>query len=146
MSTSEFIRDIQRTHSCGQLTAADIGKTVVLFGWVATRRDHGGAVFIDLRDRDGITQVVFDREESQAAHAVADQLRGEYVVGVEGVVVDRGANRNAKLKTGEIEVRARKAVLFNKAATPPFLIEDGIDTAENVRLEYRYLDLRRPEV
>jgi aspartyl-tRNA synthetase len=121
----------------------------VLFGWVAGYRDHGGCVFIDLRDREGITQLVFDPELSghgelpKQAHELARALRGEWVVGVRGVVVSRGANKNPKLPTGDIEVRGIELSVFNKSETPPFEIADSIDTGEEKRLQYRYLDLRR---
>ncbi len=138
-----FISDLKRTHSCGALSKADIGKTVVLFGWVQNPRDHGGAVFIDLRDREGLTQVVFEPGLSEVAHGLARELGREDVIGIQGTVVSRGEQVNPKLKTGEIEVRVKTAERFNRAETPPFLIEDQIDTAEDKRLAYRYLDLRR---
>jgi len=141
---AEFIRDLKRTHSCGQLTAKDVGKEVILFGWVHNRRDHGGAVFIDLRDRAGITQVVFEADAGKEIHDLAQELRYEYCIGVRGKVVSRGGNVNPRLVTGEIEVHADKLSIFNRSETPPFLIEDKIDTAEEKRLHYRYLDLRRP--
>lgn len=155
----QFINETKRTHSCGQLTGADIGKKVVLFGWVHNRRDHGGAVFIDLRDRDGLTQVVFDPSlvsvpeelraqldlaEVNSSHEMAHaQLRSEYCIGVSGVVVSRGKNVNPKLKTGEVEVVASRLEIFNRSEPPPFSLDDVIDTAEDKRLAYRYLDLRR---
>ncbi len=139
----EFLRDLKRTHYCGDLRAEDIGKTVVLFGWVQTRRDHGGCVFIDLRDREGLTQVVFDPQDSAEAHALAGELRSEFVLGVRGKVVSRGSQVNPKLKTGAIEVRVDKLRIFNRSETPPFLIEDQVDTHEEKRLAHRYLDLRR---
>ncbi|HEY4883352.1 MAG TPA: aspartate--tRNA ligase [Myxococcales bacterium] len=141
---AEFIRDLKRTHSCGELTAKDVGKEVVLFGWVHNRRDHGGAVFIDLRDRAGLTQVVFEADAGKELHDLAQELRYEYCIGVRGKVVSRGDNLNPRLVTGEIEVHADKLTIFNRSETPPFLIEDKIDTAEEKRLHYRYLDLRRP--
>jgi len=141
-----FLSQHKRTHTCGQLRGADVGKTVVLYGWVATRRDHGGAVFIDLRDRDGITQVVFEPHFDPAAHELAGELRPEYVVGVVGEVISRGGNVNPKIPTGEIEIKATRLEIFNKARTPPFLIEDEIDTHEELRLKHRYLDLRRGSV
>ena len=140
---AEFIRELKRTHSCGELTAKDIGKEVVLFGWVHNRRDHGGAVFIDLRDRGGLTQVVFEEDVSAQLQALAHELRYEYCIGVRGEVVSRGGNVNPRLVTGEIEVHVVEATIFNRSETPPFLIEDRIDTAEEKRLHYRYLDLRR---
>jgi aspartyl-tRNA synthetase len=117
-----FIQDIKRTHSCGELTKGDIGKEVVLFGWVNNRRDHGGAVFIDLRDREGVTQVVFEEDVK---------------------VVSRGGNVNPKLRTGEIEVHASELEIFNRSEPTPFQIEDRLETAEEKRLAYRFLDLRR---
>jgi len=141
---AEFIRDLKRTHSCGELTAKDVGKEVILFGWVHNRRDHGGAVFIDLRDRVGLTQVVFEADAGKELHDLAQELRYEYCIGVRGKVVSRGENVNPRLVTGQIEVHADKLTIFNRSETPPFLIEDKIDTAEEKRLHYRYLDLRRP--
>jgi aspartyl-tRNA synthetase len=151
---ARFIDELKRTHRCGSLRAADVGSEVVLFGWVATRRDHGGCVFIDLRDREGITQIVFDPayrdpqkdanpELVARAHKLAEEARPEWVLGVRGVVVSRGSNVNPKLATGEIEVHVVEASIFNRAETPPFEIGDEIETREEVRLEYRYLDLRR---
>jgi aspartyl-tRNA synthetase len=140
---SDFIRERKRTHSCGALTSKNLGEEVVLFGWVANRRDHGGAVFIDLRDREGLTQVVFEEDVDPALQGLAHELRLEYCIGIRGKVVDRGANKNPRLSTGEIEVHAAQATIFNRSETPPFLIEDRIDTAEEKRLHYRYLDLRR---
>src|SRR5215207_3436066 len=139
--------NLERTHSCGQLRAQDIGKQVVLMGWVAVRRDFGPLTFVDLRDRDGITQVVFDAEDAPDAHARAKELRGEYVVAVRGEVVLRDeAQRNPKLETGEVEVQAREVLILNEARTPPFQLDAPPDklAAEDVRLKYRYLDLRRP--
>jgi aspartyl-tRNA synthetase len=138
-----FISEIKRTHSCGELTKADVGKEVVLFGWVNNRRDHGGAVFIDLRDRAGVTQVVFEEDVRPEVHDLAGQLRLEYCVGVRGKVVSRGGNVNPKLRTGEIEVHATELEIFNRSEATPFQIEDKLDTAEEKRLQYRYLDLRR---
>ena len=140
---AEFIRELKRTHSCGDLTAKNVGEEVILFGWVHNRRDHGGAVFIDLRDRQGLTQVVFEADVSADLQATAHELRYEFCVGIRGQVVSRGGNVNPKLKTGDIEVHAVQATIFNRSETPPFLIEDKIDTAEEKRLHYRYLDLRR---
>ncbi len=143
MAMAEFIRELKRTHSCGELTARDIGKEVILFGWVHNRRDHGGAVFIDLRDRAGLTQVVFEQDVDAALQATAHELRYEFCIGIRGKVVSRGANVNPRLTTGEIEVHVLQAAIFNRSETPPFMVEDKIDTAEEKRLHYRYLDLRR---
>ena len=146
---ARFIDELKRTHHAGELRAADEGKTVILFGWVASYRDHGGCVFIDLRDREGITQLVFDPDLTghgdlpRAAHDLARTLRSEWVVGVRGGVKGRGANRNAKLPTGDIEVHGVELFVFNRSETPPFEISDQIDTSEEKRLQYRYLDLRR---
>jgi aspartyl-tRNA synthetase len=147
---ARFIDDLKRTHDCGALRAAQEGATVVLFGWVATYRDHGSCVFVDLRDREGMTQIVFDPELEghgdlpAKTHALARALRSEWVIGVRGVVKSRGDNRNPKLATGEVEVHAVELTVFNKSDTPPFEIADSIDTGEEKRLQYRYLDLRRP--
>ncbi len=138
-----FITELKRTHSCGELTEADVGKQVVLFGWVNNRRDHGGAVFIDLRDREGVTQVVFEEDVRPDVHELAGELRLEYCVGIRGKVVSRGANVNPKLRTGQIEVHATELEIFNRCEPTPFPIEDKIDTSEEKRLQYRYLDLRR---
>jgi aspartyl-tRNA synthetase len=146
---ARFIDELKRTHHDGELRASDEGKTVVLFGWVSVYRDHGGCVFVDLRDREGVTQVVFDPDLSghgegpRASHDVARSLRSEWVIGVRGVVKSRGTNKNPKLATGEIEVHAIELAVFNKSETPPFSIADEIDTGEEKRLQYRYLDLRR---
>ncbi|MFL5350180.1 MAG: aspartate--tRNA ligase [Hyalangium sp.] len=137
-----FITEVKRTHSCGQLTQQNVGQEVVLFGWVQNRRDHGGAVFIDLRDREGLTQVVFE-PDAKEAHELAGHLRLEYCIGIRGKVVSRGKNVNAKMKTGEIEVKADALTIFNRSEPTPFLIEDNIETSEEKRLAYRYLDLRR---
>src|SRR5215831_6152072 len=139
----KFISEVKRTHSCGELTHEDIGKTVVLFGWVQNRRDHGGAVFIDLRDREGLTQIVFEPDIAEEPHELAGSLRHEFVIGVQGKVVSRGANVNPKMKTGEIEVKATDLTIFNRSEPLPFMIEDKIDTAEDKRLAHRYLALRR---
>ena len=138
-----FITEVKRTHTCGQLTKANIGEEVVLFGWVQNRRDHGGAVFIDLRDREGLTQVVFEPDIAKEAHELAGQLRLEYCIGIKGKVASRGTQVNPKLKTGEIEIKATDLTIFNRSEPTPFLVEDHIDTAEDKRLAYRFLDLRR---
>jgi aspartyl-tRNA synthetase len=139
-----FITELKRTHSCGELTKADEGKEVVLFGWVNNRRDHGGAVFIDLRDREGLTQVVFEEGVRPDVHDLAGQLRLEYCVGIRGKVMSRGGNVNPKLRTGEIEVHASELEIFNRSEPAPFQVDEKIDTSEEKRLQYRFLDLRRP--
>jgi aspartyl-tRNA synthetase len=141
---SQFLATHTRTHSCGQLRASDAGKQVVLTGWVQSRRDHGGCVFIDLRDRDGITQLVFDGSFDKSALEAAGDLRSEWCIGVSGEVRSRGAMVNDKLATGAIEVWVKAMEVFSKAETPPFQIEDNVETNEALRLKYRYLDLRRP--
>ncbi len=134
----------QRTHYCGELRESDEGRTVFLAGWVARRRDLGSLIFLDLRDHTGVTQIVCNRELSPEAHAKAEQVRPEYVVGVEGDVVSRDpATANPQLSTGKIEVRARSLLLLNEARTPPFPIDEEARTAEETRLHYRYVDLRR---
>jgi len=141
--------NLERTHSCGELRAHDIGKHVVLMGWVAKRRDFGELTFVDLRDRDGITQVVFNSQDAPEAHTKAKELRGEYVIAVRGEVVARAENtRNPKLATGDVEVHARELLILNDARTPPFQLDAAPDAlaSEDVRLKYRYLDLRRPQL
>jgi len=136
-----------RTHACGELRAHDAGTEVTLCGWVARRRDHGGVTFIDLRDREGAVQVVFHPEEAAEAHATAQDLRAEWVVRVTGTVRQRpDGMTNPALATGEIEVVAGELSIVSRAETPPFLIEDRVEAEEHLRLEYRYLDLRRPEM
>jgi aspartyl-tRNA synthetase len=141
---SDFLSTHRKTHDCGALRARDIGQQVVLTGWIDVRRDHGGCVFVDLRDREGITQVVFDPQVNADAHALAGELRSEFCIGVVGEVLSRGDNANPKMATGDIEVRVDMLEIFSRAATPPFPIEDAIETNEALRLKYRYLDLRRP--
>jgi aspartyl-tRNA synthetase len=143
---ARFIDELKRTHYVGALREEHIGQEVVLFGWVQSRRDHGGCIFIDLRDREGLAQIVFDPAEGADAFAVGHQARGEWVLGVRGRVRDRGAMRNPRLPTGAVEVVALEAVVFNRSETPPFEIADDVDTAEEKRLEHRYLDLRRPRL
>ena len=139
--------DMRRTHHCWELGADDVDKEVVLMGWVHRRRDHGGVIFVDLRDREGITQVVFNPLVDKKIHAKAHAIRNEYVLAVRGKVENRPADMiNPKLKTGEIEVTATELKILNPAKTPPFLIEDDIDASETIRLKYRHLDLRRSEM
>ncbi len=134
----------KRTHSCGELTAKNLDEEVCLMGWVQYRRDHGGLIFIDLRDREGLTQVVFSPEHNEKAHSEAHVLRSEYVLAIKGKVRKRPEGmENPKLKTGEIEVVVTEWKLLNISKTPPFLIEDRTNVSENLRLKYRYLDLRR---
>src|SRR5712692_2070261 len=136
--------NFKRTHRCGELRASNAGQTVNVMGWVHRRRDHGGLIFIDLRDRSGLIQVVVDPQAAPEAHAVADQARGEYVLAVQGPVQRREAGRaNPNLPTGEVEVHARDIELLNPARTLPFEVNRDTDVDESVRLKYRYLDLRR---
>ncbi len=147
MTTGSPMRTAMRSHTCGELRASDAGEGVALCGWIAHRRDHGGVTFIDLRDREGVTQVVFHPEDAPTAHAAAQELRGEWVVRIQGVVRARPEGMaNPALATGEIEVAAAELEVLNRAETPPFVIEDRIDVDEQLRLQYRYLDLRRPEM
>ncbi|MDP2674002.1 MAG: aspartate--tRNA ligase [Dehalococcoidia bacterium] len=136
-----------KSHNCGELRAPHEGEAVTLAGWVHRRRDHGGLIFIDLRDHDGLTQVVFNPKEGGEAYAVADTVRGEYVLQVEGTVARRPkGTENAHLPTGEIEVKAHAATVLNEAKTPPFYIVEETDVDELLRLKYRYLDLRRETI
>ena len=142
-----FDEALKRTHSCGQLRTTDIDRHVRLCGWVRSYRDHGGVVFIDLRDREGVTQVVFDPTDDPERHNLARSLRGEWVVSVAGKVRPRGADRiNPKLGTGEIEIVAEDLVLLNRSETVPFDPETTEPVADETRLRYRYIDLRRPEM
>ena len=146
----DHLGNLQRTHSCGALRKADVGETVILMGWVSRRRDFGVLTFVDLRDRDGITQVVFNADDSAEAHAKAKEVRGEYVIAVTGEVTLRDqSQRNQKLETGEVEVHARELLILNDARTLPFQLESANTDAlasEDLRLKYRYLDLRRPQL
>lgn len=138
---------LARTHKCGLLSKEHVGQEVVLTGWVQRRRDLGGVLFIDLRDRSGLVQIVFNPDYSGDALKIGDRARSEYVLAVKGSVVERSADTvNPNLKTGDIEVRITDIEVLNTAKTPPFFIEDGIEIDEQLRLKYRYLDLRRPEM
>ena len=144
----DTLGNLEKTHSCGELRESDVGKQVVLMGWVAKRRDFGVFTFIDCRDRDGITQVVLSEETAKNAHAKAKNLRGEFVIAVKGEVVSRAeGTHNAKLVTGDIEVKVSELLILNDAKTPPFELEKTGSqnlASEDLRLKYRYLDLRRP--
>jgi len=140
----DFLGNLKRTHYCGALRAPDAGKPAVVLGWVARRRDLGNLLFLDVRDRTGIVQVVFNKETQPEAHAKAEHARSEFVVAVEGDVVRRQKS-NPELATGEVEMNASKVHILNNAKTPPFPIEDHINAAEETRLRFRYLDLRRPK-
>jgi aspartyl-tRNA synthetase len=143
----DFLGTLTRTHTCGELRASDAGKSVVLLGWVNRRRDHGNLIFLDLRDRYGLTQIVLDKDLSAASHAKADQARPEYVVAAIGKVRLRGKDViNPKMPTGEIEIVADELRILNDARVPPFSPAEEAIVNEEVRLKYRYLDLRRPEM
>lgn len=138
---------MKRTHRATELDIENVGEVVTLNGWINTRRDHGGLIFIDLRDRSGLIQIVFSPEVNQDAFHLAEQVRSEYVVAVEGKVCKRPQEtENPNLKTGKIEVYVEKMEVYSAARTPPFYIEDDIEVDETLRLKYRYLDLRRPEM
>ncbi|HEV2195365.1 MAG TPA: aspartate--tRNA ligase [Candidatus Acidoferrum sp.] len=140
----DFLGNLKRTHYCGELRAKDDGRDAVVMGWVHRRRDLGNLLFLDVRDRTGLVQVVFNKETQPVAHAKAEQARSEFVVAVEGKVVKR-QKANPELASGEIELVATKLHILNNAKTPPFAIEDEINAEEVTRLRYRYLDLRRPK-
>ncbi len=138
----DFLANLKRTHYCGELRAKDEGRDAIVMGWVARRRDLGNLLFLDVRDRTGIVQVLFNKETQPAAHAKAEQARSEFVVAVEGKVLKR-QKANPELASGEVELVAMKLHILNNAKTPPFPIEDEINAAEETRLRFRYLDLRR---
>src|ERR1700739_1552762 len=140
----DFLGNLKRTHYCGALRASDAGKPALVLGWVARRRDLGNLLFLDVRDRSGIVQVVFNKETQPEAHGKAEHARSEFVVAVEGKVLKRD-KANPEIATGEIELAASKLHILNNAKTPPFPIEEEINAAEETRLRYRYLDLRRPK-
>ena len=143
----ESMGTLQRSHSCNELTSADIGKEITLMGWVLRRRDHGGVIFIDLRDRHGLTQIVFNPEVNPDVHNKAHSLRSEWVVAIRGKVSARlEGMANTKLATGEIEVFVDELRILNRSETPPFPLDEESEVSENIRLQYRYMDLRRPEM
>ena len=143
----QSLGDWKRTHTCGDLTLADDGAEVCLMGWVQYRRDHGGLIFVDLRDRYGLTQIVFSPEYAPEAHERASALRSEYVLAMKGKVRPRPEGMvNPNLKTGEVEIVVSDWKLLNTSKTPPFQIEDRVEAGENLRLQWRYLDLRRPRM
>nr|NIS61121.1 aspartate--tRNA ligase [Pseudomonadota bacterium] len=143
----DFLGDLRRTDYCGSLKPSDAGREVVLMGWVQRRRDHGGVIFVDLRDREGIIQVVFNPEINPEVHTKAHKIRSEFVLAVKGEVTMRPAESiNPDLDTGEIEVLTKELRILSVSENPPFLIEDNGEISENVRLRYRYLDLRRPRL
>ncbi|MBX3281241.1 MAG: aspartate--tRNA ligase [Acidobacteria bacterium] len=145
----DVLGNLERTHTCGELRTEHVGNYVVLMGWVAKKRDFGPLTFIDLRDREGVTQVVLNEETSPEAHSKAKDIRGEFVLGIKGAVVEREGTHNAKLATGDIEVHATELLIFNTAKVPPFELEKAGSqnlASEDLRLKYRYLDLRRPQL
>ena len=143
----ESMGSLRRTHSCNDLTSADIGKEVILMGWVLRRRDHGGVIFIDLRDRNGLTQIVFNPEVNPEMHEKAHKIRSEWVIAIRGKVEARlDGMANTKLDTGEIEVFIDELRILNVSETPPFPLDEESEVSDNIRLQYRYMDLRRPEM
>ncbi|HKW99276.1 MAG TPA: aspartate--tRNA ligase [Bryobacteraceae bacterium] len=143
----DFLGDLRRTHTCGQLRAKDAGSRALLMGWVHRRHDLGGVIFIHLRDRDGVTQIVVHADVEPEVHAKAEVLRSEYVVAVEGRVEKRSPETvNPNVETGEVEVVAAKLWILNESRTPPFPMEDAVDVSEDARLKFRYVDLRRPRM
>ena len=147
MNLNDVLGDWKRSHYCGQVTAAEIGREVCLMGWVQRRRDHGGLIFIDLRDREGVIQLALDPDRDPEAHGKADRVRNEFVVAIKGKVSPRPEGTvNPKMKTGEVEVEVSDLRILNTAKTPPFMLDEYTEVAENIRLKHRYLDLRRPAV
>ena len=143
----DFLGDLRRTHTCGALRMSNAGESVVLMGWVHRRRDLGGVIFIHLRDRDGITQLVFDESKNPKTHQRAQELGLEFVIAVEGTVTLRSPDTvNPNIATGELEVAVSRIWILNESRTPPFPLEDSVDVKEDVRLKYRYVDLRRPRM
>lgn len=143
----DFLGDLRRTHMCGELRAEHAGQTVLLMGWAHRRRDHGAVIFIDLRDRTGHAQAIFHEDVDPAVHERAEQVRAEYVIAVEGTVELRSADTvNPNMPTGEVEVVARRIWILNESKTPPFPMDENKDVAEDARLKYRYVDLRRPQM
>ena len=144
---SEILGDWKKTHYCGDLRKEDIGKTVCLMGWVHRRRDHGGLIFIDLRDRTGIGQLALDPDRDPESHSKAEAVRNEFVIAAIGTVAPRPEGTvNPKMKTGEVEIEVNELRILNVAKTPPFMLDEYTEVAENLRLKYRYLDLRRDSI
>ena len=142
----DFLGDLRRTHMCGELRPSDVGKRAILMGWVHRRRNLGGVIFIHLRDRDGVTQLVFN-ESNAELHRKVELLGSEYVIAVEGLVEGRSAETvNPTIPTGEVEVAVEKLWILNESRTPPFPMEEEVDVKEEARLKYRYVDLRRPQM
>ena len=144
---AESMRGLHRSHRCTEVSSANIGETVTVMGWVQKRRNLGSLIFIDLRDRSGILQLVFNEETvGKAGYEKAESLRSEYVIAVTGKVEKRSAAVNENLKTGDIEVIAEDIRILSESETPPFQIEENSQTKDEIRLKYRYLDLRRPDI
>lgn len=144
---ADILGDMRRTHHCNTLGIADVGTEVVLMGWVQRRRDHGGVIFVDFRDREGVAQIVFNPEENREVHEKAHDIRSEFVLGIRGTVRPRPDGMvNPNMETGEIEVMVTELKILNKAKTPPFMIEESVEVSENIRLKHRHLDLRRPQL
>ena len=143
---AESMQGLKRTHRCGELSSANIGEKVTVMGWVQKNRNKGGIVFMDLRDRSGILQIVFEGEEQAELMEKASKLRSEFVVAVVGNVEKRSGAVNENLATGEIEVRAEELRILSESEVPPFQVEENSKTKEELRLKYRYLDLRRPDL
>src|SRR5512141_3005460 len=143
----DFLGELRRTHDCGALRAADAGQRAILMGWVHRRRDLGGVLFIHLRDREGVTQLVFRSDGDPAVHAKAELLGSDYVIAVEGLVERRAADTvNTSTETGDVEVVVEKIWILNESKTPPFPMDEAVDVKEDARLKYRYVDLRRPHM
>ncbi|MDX2494073.1 MAG: aspartate--tRNA ligase [Desulfuromusa sp.] len=142
---NDKLGSLVRTHRCGDLTAEQIGQEVCVMGWAQRRRDHGGLIFIDLRDREGVLQLALDPDRDLASHQKAEQVRNEFVLAARGKVSPRPEGTvNPKMKTGEVEIEISELLILNRSETPPFMIDEFTEVAENIRLKYRYLDLRRP--
>jgi aspartyl-tRNA synthetase len=144
---TDLLGNMKRTHTCSQLRDTDIDRQVVLMGWVQHRRDHGGVVFVDLRDKEGVTQIVFNPVISESVHGKAQEIRSEYVLGIRGKVSARpGDMRNPQMETGAIEILVEELKIFSRAKTPAFQIDERVEASESLRLQYRYLDLRRSKL
>ena len=144
---AEAMKGLKRTHRCTELSGANIGETVTVMGWVQKQRNKGGIIFVDLRDRSGILQLIFEESEiGSEGYAKAEKLRSEFVIAVVGKVTRREGAVNENLATGDIEVRACELRILSEALTPPFPIEENSKTKDELRLKYRYLDLRRPDL
>lgn len=144
---TDFITKQRRTHNCGELRVSNVGQTVVLMGWAHRRRDHGGVIFVDLRDREGLTQIVFNPEVAPEAHRKAHSIRSEYVLAVRGTLKRRlEGMTNPSIPTGEVELMVEELEILNESKTPPFVLDTEADISESVRLKYRYLDLRREQL